>query len=143
LDQLRPGDTLVVWKLDRLGRALWQLVDTVTSLAERGIGFRSLPEAVDTTTPLASSSSSVRRLGRVRARPHPRAHRRRAGRRSGPWPPRRPTVSADRSQAAVAQELYQSGQCTVAAIAMILGCQPRLDCRHLTPAGIRPESRGS
>jgi hypothetical protein len=54
LDQLRPGDTLVVWKLDRLGRALWQLVDTVTSLAERGIGFRSLPEAVDTTTPWQS-----------------------------------------------------------------------------------------
>jgi DNA invertase Pin-like site-specific DNA recombinase len=42
LDQLRPGDTLVVWKLDRLGRSLRHLVDTVTRLAERGIGFRSL-----------------------------------------------------------------------------------------------------
>jgi hypothetical protein len=42
LDQLRPGDTLVVWKLDRLGRSLRHLVDTVTGLAERGIGFRSL-----------------------------------------------------------------------------------------------------
>ena len=51
LDQLRPGDTLVVWKLDRLGRSLRHLVDTVTSLAERGIGFRSLQEAIDTTTP--------------------------------------------------------------------------------------------
>jgi DNA invertase Pin-like site-specific DNA recombinase len=51
LDQLRPGDTLVVWKLDRLGRSLRHLVDTVTGLAERGIGFRSLQEAVDTTTP--------------------------------------------------------------------------------------------
>jgi DNA invertase Pin-like site-specific DNA recombinase len=42
LDQLRPGDTLVVWKLDRLGRSLRHLVDTVTSLADRGTGFRSL-----------------------------------------------------------------------------------------------------
>jgi DNA invertase Pin-like site-specific DNA recombinase len=56
LDQLRPGDTLVVWKLDRLGRSLRHLVDTVASLADRGIGFRSLQEAIDTTTPAASSS---------------------------------------------------------------------------------------
>ena len=57
LDQLRPGDTLVVWKLDRLGRSLRHLVDTITGLAERGVGFRSLQEAIDTTTPAASSSS--------------------------------------------------------------------------------------
>jgi DNA invertase Pin-like site-specific DNA recombinase len=42
LDPLRPGDTLVVWKLDRLGRSLRHLVDTVTGLAERGVGFRGL-----------------------------------------------------------------------------------------------------
>jgi DNA invertase Pin-like site-specific DNA recombinase len=42
LDQLRPSDTLVVWKLDRLGRSLRHLVDTVTGLADRGVGFRSL-----------------------------------------------------------------------------------------------------
>ena len=58
LDQLRPGDTLVVWKLDRLGRSLRHLVDTVTGLAERGIGFRSLQEAIDTTTRAGSSSST-------------------------------------------------------------------------------------
>jgi DNA invertase Pin-like site-specific DNA recombinase len=51
LDQLRPGDTLVVWKLDRLGRSLRHLVDTVTGLAAREVGFRSLQEQVDTTTP--------------------------------------------------------------------------------------------
>ena len=51
LDQLRPGDTLVVWKPDRLGRSLRHLVDTVTGLVDRGVGFRSLQEAIDTTTP--------------------------------------------------------------------------------------------
>jgi DNA invertase Pin-like site-specific DNA recombinase len=51
LDQLRPGDTLIVWKLDRLGRSLRHLVDVVTGLADRGVGFRSLQESIDTTTP--------------------------------------------------------------------------------------------
>ncbi len=51
LDHLRPGDTLVVWKLDRLGRSLRHLLDTVGALAGRGVGFTSLQEHLDTTTP--------------------------------------------------------------------------------------------
>jgi DNA invertase Pin-like site-specific DNA recombinase len=46
----RKGDTLVVWKLDRLGRSLGHLVETLAALRERGIGFRSLRESIDTTT---------------------------------------------------------------------------------------------
>jgi len=50
LEQLLSGDTLVVWRLDRLGRSLRHLIDTVTALDERGVGFRSLQESIDTTT---------------------------------------------------------------------------------------------
>ena len=51
LDYVRQGDVLIVWKLDRLGRSLPHLIETVTSLAARGVGFCSLTEAIDTTTP--------------------------------------------------------------------------------------------
>ena len=48
---VRPGDCLVVWKLDRLGRSLPHLLHTVTGLRERGVAFRSLTEQINTTTP--------------------------------------------------------------------------------------------
>jgi DNA invertase Pin-like site-specific DNA recombinase len=50
LDYMRDGDTLVVWKLDRLARSMKQLIETVEGLEEVGVGFRSLTEAIDTTT---------------------------------------------------------------------------------------------
>ena len=50
LADLRPGDKIVVWKLDRLGRSLEHLIETVTGLSDRGVGFQSLQEAIDTTT---------------------------------------------------------------------------------------------
>jgi DNA invertase Pin-like site-specific DNA recombinase len=51
LDIARKGDIIVVWKLDRLARSLKQLIETVESLGERGVGFKSVTENIDTTTP--------------------------------------------------------------------------------------------
>lgn len=50
LDFLQPGNVLAVWRIDRLGRSVPDLVSTVTGLAERGVQFRSLTEQIDTTT---------------------------------------------------------------------------------------------
>lgn len=51
MDYCREGDELVVWKLDRFGRSLRELLDLVNALRERGVEFVSLRENIDTTTP--------------------------------------------------------------------------------------------
>ena len=76
LEMLREGDTLVVWKLDRLGRSVKQLVDMVGSLHKKGIQFKSLTDAIDTGTPsgrfffhvMASLSQMERELAVERTR---------------------------------------------------------------------------
>jgi DNA invertase Pin-like site-specific DNA recombinase len=133
LDQLRPGDTLVVWKLDRLGRSLRHLVETVTGLAEHGIGFRSLQEAIDTTTPggklvfhvFAALAEFERDLIRERTTAGLAAARAR-GRRGG----RPSALTGHKLQ--VARAMYSSGQYTVAAIATTLGVSRASIYRHLT-----------
>lgn len=51
LDQIREGDTVVIWKLDRLGRSLSHLIATVSEFEKKGVGFKSLQDNFDTTTP--------------------------------------------------------------------------------------------
>jgi len=140
LEQLRPGDTLVVWKLDRLGRSLRHLVDMVTGLADQGIGFRSLQEAIDTTTPvgklvfhvIAALAEFERDLTRERTAAGLAAARAR-GRLGG-----RPSVlTAHKLQ--VAREMYASGQYTVATIAKTLAlAAPRSTATLPTPAADQP-----
>ncbi len=59
LDYCRAGDTLVVWKLDRLGRSTRQVLDLVEQLRQKGAGFRSLTEGLDTTGPMGTAMITV------------------------------------------------------------------------------------
>jgi DNA invertase Pin-like site-specific DNA recombinase len=68
---MRQGDTLVVWRLDRLARFRKQLIETVEDLERRGIGFRSLTEAINTTT---TAGGKLVLLCRKVLRLGPRAH---------------------------------------------------------------------
>jgi DNA invertase Pin-like site-specific DNA recombinase len=118
LGQLRPGDTLVVWKLDRLGRSLRRLIELINELGDRGVEFKSLTEEIDTRTPsgkflfhvMGAFAEMERDLIRERTRNGLAAARAR-GRRGG----RRPVL--DEEQAQLARELYASRRYTVAEIA--------------------------
>jgi DNA invertase Pin-like site-specific DNA recombinase len=59
LAYVQPGDCLIVWKLDRLGRSLPHLLQIITTLHARGVAFRSLTEQMDTTTPQGAFLFSV------------------------------------------------------------------------------------
>ena len=94
ISYVRKGDTLVVWRLDRLGRSLKHLIETITSLDNRKIGFKSITEAIDTTT----SGGKLIFPRRVRAGYHQRAHPGRTQRGPGPRTKRRPAESSNRTQ---------------------------------------------
>jgi DNA invertase Pin-like site-specific DNA recombinase len=108
LNYVRKGDTLVVWRLDRLGRSLPHLITTMTDLEERGIGFKSLTENIDTTTSggklifhiFGALAEFERNLIRERTTAGLTAARAR-GRRGGR--PKALTVK----QRSIAQELYE------------------------------------
>ena len=64
LEMLREGDTLVVWKLDRLGRSVKQLVELVSELHKQGVQFRSLTDSIDTGAPSGRFFSSLAEMER-------------------------------------------------------------------------------
>ena len=97
---LRPGDVLVVWRLDRLGRSLRHLIDLMTELEEEGIGCQSVTEAIDTTTPGGKLVFHIfGALAEFERESNPRADQSRFGSRSGEGPKRWPTEEARRAQA--------------------------------------------
>jgi DNA invertase Pin-like site-specific DNA recombinase len=122
LKRLEPGDTLVVWKLDRLGRSLPHLVETVNALAARGVGFRSLTEAIDTTT---NGGKLIFHIFAALAEGH------RSGR------PRAMTPE----QVKQARKMFADGE-SVAAIARVLGVSRPTVYRYLEPAATDPPTVG-
>lgn len=122
LDYVRDGDTIVVWRLDRLGRSLKHLVDTVNALEERGVGFRSIHESIDTTTStgrlvfhiFAALAEFERDLIVDRTKAGLAAARER-----GSKPGRKPSLSMD--QVAVVRQMRADGRHTVDAIAKVVG----------------------
>ena len=118
LKAARDGDTLVVWRLDRLGRTMVDLIKLVTDLEGRGVGFRSLTESIDTTTPggklifhvFSALAEFERNLTRERTRAGLLAARAR-GRVGG-----RKRVMTERD-VAVAKTLLREGSLTVEEVA--------------------------
>lgn len=122
LKALREGDTLVVWRLDRLGRNLKDLLQIVTDLEARGVKFKSLTESIDTSGPagklvfhmFAALAQFERELLRERTLAGLAAARAR-GRKGG----RPPILKAGEQRIALA--MMKNREMSVAAIAMHLG----------------------
>lgn len=123
LEFVREGDVLVVWKLDRLGRGLVHLISIITALKKKGVGFRSLTEAVDTTTAMGKFTFNLfgalaeyeRSLIQERVHAGLAAAQRR-GRRGGR--PRR--MDADKIALAV-KLLAESDKATISEVARLVG----------------------
>ena len=135
LEFARSGDTLIVWKLDRLARSMKQLIETVETLRVRGIGFRSLTEALDTTTAqgrlvfhmFGALAEFERSLIRERTQAG-LAEARRAGRTGG----RPPKLTDDDIEAAKA--MLANPDIGVTQIAHRLGVSPAMLYRYIPAA---------
>jgi len=140
---IRPGDCLVVWKLDRLGRSLPHLLATVTGLKKRGIAFRSLTEQLDTTTPqgeflfhiFGALAQFERSLIQERVQAGLAAARRR-GRRGG----RPPAIDAEKLAAVIAA--LDSGA-TKAAVCRTFGIKRSTLLDSLVRIGWAPALQGA
>lgn len=135
LDYLRPNDVFCVWKLDRCSRSLKQLIETVELLGERGVGFRSLTENLDTTSPggvlvfhiFGALAQFERELIRSRTIAG-LEHARRMGRKGG-----RPRAMSE-ADIAKAKAMLAAPEITVDAVAETLGVSAATLYRYL-PGG--------
>src|SRR5438067_13134795 len=147
LQFLREGDTLVVWRLDRLGRTLKHLIETVTDLSKRHIGFKSLTESIDTTTSggklifhiFGALAEFERDIIRERTLAGLAAARAR-GRKGG----NRPSPLAEPKKQALAQSLYDDHRNAIRDICKTLGVSRATLYRYVDtkkrPMG-RPEGK--
>lgn len=133
LEHARDGDTIVVWRLDRLGRSLRQLITQVQELDNRGVGFRSLQESIDTTSPggrlifhvFGALAEFERDLITERTTAGLAAARAR-GRQGG-----RPAKLTS-EQIRTAKRLYDDSELTVAEIGQVLGVSRATVYRSIT-----------
>jgi DNA invertase Pin-like site-specific DNA recombinase len=148
-EYLRAGDALVVWRLDRLGRSLRDLVEIVNSLEERDIGFVSLTESIDTSTPggklifhvFASLAEFERDLIRERTRAGLASARAR-GRKGG-----RPSVMDSEKTRIANKLLSETGSdgkpvTTVTEVAEALGVSRATIYRTLQKSPLESRTRG-
>lgn len=139
LECARPGDSLVVWRLDRLGRSLRHLIEVVRDLEHRGVELVSLTEQIDTSTPsgrlvlhvFGAMAEFERDLIRERTMAGLAAARAR-GRTGG-----RPTVWTD-AKRQTARAMYDSKQHDIATIARVLGVSRASVYRLLSEEQKRP-----
>lgn len=132
----RPGDTIVVWRLDRFGRSLKDLVTRIDELRARDVGFRSLTEGIDTTNPagrlvmhlFGSLAEFERELIRERTLAGLESARSR-GRKGG-----RP-ASMDRRMVQQAATLLSQPDAVAAEVCELLGVSKSTLYRHVSPSG--------
>lgn len=140
INQLRPTDVLVIWKLDRLGRSLRHLIELVNTLLEKNVGLVSLNDPIDTTTPqgrlsfnlFAALAEFERDLTRERTQAGLSAARTR-GRKGG-----RPKgiPAAAEATACAAETLYRERKLSVQEIARRLGISKSTLYAYLRHRGV-------
>jgi DNA invertase Pin-like site-specific DNA recombinase len=143
LDHVREGDTLVVWRLDRLGRSLAHLIILIADLEARGVGFSSLTEQIDTTTPggklifhiFGALAEFERNLIRERTRAGLAAARAR-GRHGG-----RPRVLGTSGKVQLARKLFADKTNSVGDICASIGVSRATLYRYVKVEPIKEASR--
>ena len=141
IDYARPGDTIVVWRLDRLGRSLKDLIEQVTLLESKKVGLRSLQESIDTSSSsgklifhiFGALAEFERNLISERTRAGLTAARAR-GRKGG-----RP-ASMDAEKQALAVKLYDDSDYTVSMVCQIVGVSKTTLYKYLSKEDLASDS---
>lgn len=141
IDQLREGDVIITWKLDRLGRSLRDLVNLVNEIQDKGAGLKSLHDSIDTTTPqgkltfhlFASLAEFERDIIRERTKAGldaARARGRKGGRPKG-------LTKESKDKAIIAETLYKQGDMSITEICKHLGIARSTFYSYLKIRGVK------